>query len=326
MRKVLRVLVLFMACFLSGCGISVKQVNNDVTNISISSGDYRNFINIGTDKQDISAEEYFSVRGPLVKKKIIQNESGQVVQIVVYDYDDKNCYSKIETSQYNTITGNMEVSFIDEYSYDEYFSYHTQTVMSKKCESRYEVRDTHENTILLRIDNGYDSQIITYTYDYTCDTDLRHEEYCYSGEGMTFCYYLVSSYNKNGDEISCIIQDSDGEYTFHTTEYVYDTENRIVKRTETRTDKKSIYYTSLNETTVYISEYSYNADGLLECEIYTVINNKGDYDEDENVLMINFEYDTKGRLIKEIHEGVNSQIIYYEYDEISISGNEDNFF
>ena len=220
----------------------------------------------------------------------------------------------------------MEVSFIDEYSYDEYFSYHTQTVMSKKCESRYEVRDTHENTILLRIDNGYDSQIITYTYDYTCDTDLRHEEYCYSGEGMTFCYYLVSSYNKNGDEISCIIQDSDGEYTFHTTEYVYDTENRIVKRTETRTDKKSIYYTSLNETTVYISEYSYNADGLLECEIYTVINNKGDYDEDENVLMINFEYDTKGRLIKEIHEGVNSQIIYYEYDEISISGNEDNFF
>ena len=324
MRKVLFFIVLLMALFLSGCGNDIQQVENDVTEVSMSRGDNNFFLSVGLDKKDISTEDFFSVRGPLVNRKIIQDENGKNLQIVDYEYDDKNRYIRSETSQYNSETGSVDVILIDEYSYDEFFSYHIQYTMPERQEVFYEVKDTHDNVILLKIKRESDLEIFTYTYDYTCDTNLRHEEYCYRGEGLVFSYYLASSYNKNGDEISCIIQDSNDEYTLYSTEYEYDEDNRIVKKFETKTDQKNAYYTFLNEITEYISEYSYNDAGLLECEIYTVIFNKGSYDEseDERVVKIYYEYDSEKRLIKEVHEGVQTQIILYEYDVRTISDNE----
>ena len=203
MRKILAFMVVVTALLLTGCGSNIKQVEN-VESVPASNGDIRDFLSVGTEQQGKSTEEVFSISGPLVKREIIQNELGQVIQISNYEYDDRNRYSRVETVQYVAETGNIESSYVDEYSYDEFFLYHTQTVWGERSKTSYDVRDTYNNIILLRVDNGSDSRTVTYTYDYTCDTNLRHEEYCYSGEGLNFSHYIVKSYNKMGDEISCV--------------------------------------------------------------------------------------------------------------------------
>ena len=313
MRRVTISMLLFMMFFLASCGANTKHVENETDITKTDSNNYIEFLSVGADKHQKLSNEVFSIQGPLVRREIIQNKSGQIIQVIDYEYDEKNRYSRIETKQYDISTNSLEMHFIDDFEYDDYFMYHTTNYLLGKNESYYEVKDAHENTILLKLESESNLQIVTYSYDYFCDTELRYEEYCYKGEGLEFSHFMACSYNQHGDEISRIVQNSDDEYVVYTTEYEYDSENRIIYRAEIRTEEKNYGLSILNKIVASNREYKYNEAGVLESEINTVIYNKDSCDEKSSVLRIYYEYDERNRLIREVHEGEMS--IIYEYNE-----------
>lgn len=266
-----------------------------------------------------SLDDICVIPEPLVRRQIRYNESGEILQIDEYEYDSKNRYTQIRTSQRDPETDEILLCFIYTYSYDDSFYYVDCThVLDNNIVTR-DIYDMHDNKTYTQLFASADKEIatLTYTYEYICDTEYKEEENCYDGESKDFSHYAMHLYNENGDEIYYFIQYSDDDVFTVTTEYEYNEQNQIIHASYVF-NIEDIFKSSTRDET-----YTYDENGALVEKIISFLNPYGDMSLQK---ISQYQYDEEGKMIREelrqisyntITSDVGDEavlVIVYEYD------------
>lgn len=319
MKRMLAVVVSLMVATLSGCG------TNEIQNSRSQSLSNEEVIALDLSENGLAKEKTINDicvhSEPLIYKENIYNESGELVQFYLYEYDEFNRYKTIYNYQKNPLTPEMILCVQEDFSYDEYFYYKETTYWQDDGLVTQDIYDTHDNIIMTQKVDRYNGTIsnITYTYKYPTDTYMT-EEYAYRGEGVNFAYYTIKRFNEFGDVVYIMTQ-YDDSVTTRSYEYEYDQAGCLVAIWERSTDEDMFG----TDRSILETVYDYDEQGLLISEEKNYILNEASYSDIFSNEIKQYEYDDEGRLITETiiqkrrsgYSGFKESVysIEYIYDE-----------
>lgn len=282
MKKPMMVLLFFLMT--TGCG-QVEKVN-DVELPTLTEQEKRELdLNYVGETVEFSIDKICVYQEPLVIKENKYDENDKLVEINKYEYDEKNRYKKI-TVWKSDEEMEMKISEIREYSYDDYFYYCDTTFLDKGDLVTHDIYDSHGNPVQLQVVRKTgEIKNTVYTYRYVVDTDRKHEEYAYSGEGIKFSHYTMKLYDEYGNEYYSLTQ-YDDELLTKEYEYNYDNAGKILSKIVTGTEE------DIGEEEVFIYNISYKYDefGRMTEELQDNTMCVGRYDETTVKIRRTYEY------------------------------------
>lgn len=298
---------------LTGCE-SKKQ---NIENLRILSETEKSALDLKQDdkQRERSIDDLCAHEEPLVLLEKIYNENDEMVQFITYEYDDKNRYTTVKIFEFNPDIKEMDLSIIENYSYDEY-SYSKDVIYLNKngLVAHYDY-DLHGNELVALAPNeDYDGlESYVFKYKYPVDTKRTTEEYCYMGEGISFMDYSVYRYNEKGDE-TFYMRERVRTVVSRQTEYEYDTDGKMLSKSSCYTESSL----GREDESIYNTSYSYNEEGWLIQEVEEDTLYMYTSDEINVVDTIDYQYDDLGRVIyKREHQVAEGE--YYEKVEESMS-------
>ena len=216
------------------------------------------------------------------------------------EYNDKNLVTKI------TYTS-PEASNIDSYFYDSKGNVTRQ--MNEFITGSYYLLTVTENTfdsnnklvksVRTPAYGGYDTE----EYEYDSKGNVTKITYTTNTSTTSATSYAEYTYDAKGNLTKEVITGSTGYKTI--TENTYDTKGRLTKEV--------ITYQQRDQVTT--TEYSYNADGKLAEETFSVVN-KGPHSYGVVNYKITYSYDKKGNLTERAHiYDVNTIYTFYTYND-----------
>ena len=254
----------------------------------------------------------------LVKRELVYDLDGKLLQEIDYEYDYKGRKSVVceKTSEDN---GELTDCYILRYSYGSFYYDVERTYCRKddlKTVNRY---DYHDNELSVQFpDKTGQIQTYEYCYEYLEQEDYELKYICYAGDSDKTAQYTIT-YNEKGDQTGYKVSGFGKDETFLTTVFSYDEQGRKIRAENYHVEAPS----PLEDHPDSVTVYRYEDEGM-NIEEDTIFYTNYDYDRIERKMIREKKYDSSGRLsssetrnIKYDHgvktEEVTGNRIIYEY-------------
>lgn len=254
----------------------------------------------------------------LVKRELVYDLNGRLLQEIDYEYDYKGRRSVIHEKTTDD-AGNLEDCYILKYSYESDYYDVERTYCRKddlKTVNRY---DYHDNELSVQFpDKTGQIQTYEYRYEYLQQRDDELSYICYAGDSDKTAQYTIT-YNEKGDQIGYAVSGFDKRETFLTTIYKYDGQGRKIRAENYDVEAP----TPLEDHPDSVTVYRYDDEGMNAQED-TIFYTNYDYDRIERKMIREKNFDSRGRLLSsvtrniEYDHGVRTEketgnMIAYEY-------------
>lgn len=226
----------------------------------------------------------------LVKRELVYDLDGSLLQEICYEYDYKGRRSVVREKTTDD-NGELADCYILKYSYGSYYYDVERTYCKKddlKTVNRY---DYYDNELSVQFpDKKGQIQTYEYCYEYLEQEDYELKYICYAGDSDKTAQYTIT-YNEKGDQTGYEVSGFGKDETFLTTVFTYDKQGRKIRAENYHVEAPS----PLEDHPDSVTVYRYDDEGMNAQED-TIFYANYDYDRIERKMIREKNYDSSGRL------------------------------